>query len=179
MDDVGYTILVALWVVVIAQGLLLIGTLRQLGRISRRLGGEHPMDRPAAIEIGDILPESIRHSPDVARRVVLFVSPSCGVCGEVLNHLAAVIPDAPQVVLVPNASAVEARDYLASHGLDGYPAVFDPEGAIAGAIGIREIPFAVLVDRDWRVWRTAIVNTAYQVETMLATPPIDAAEVAA
>lgn len=170
MDDDGATIIIALWVVVIAQGLLLVGTLRQLGRISRRLGGEHPMDRPAAIEVGDLLPESIREGTGTHRRLALFVSPSCGICGQVLHHLASVVPDRSRLVLVPNASQVEASDYLGGHGLRGYPVVADPGGVIAEALGIREIPFAVVVDGDWRVERTAIVNTAYQVETMLAAP---------
>ena len=136
------------------------------------------MDRPAAIELGDLLPESLREGPDADRRVVLFVSPSCSICGEVLHHIGAVVPDARRLTLVPNASEVEGREYLASHGLHGYPAVIDTGGAIADAIGIREIPFAVLVDGDWRVRRTAIVNTAYQVETMLEAT-VGAADVAA
>jgi hypothetical protein len=160
--------LVLLWVVVIVQGLLLVGTLRQLGRLMSRLGGEQPLDRPTTLRVGDALPDVLRQGPDVAWRVVLFVSPTCSVCEQVLSGLSRLVPDTRQLVLVPQASPTAAREYAEGYGLGSYAVVADPDGFVLDSIGIGEVPFAVLADRNWDVRRTAVVNTAYQVETILA-----------
>lgn len=162
---VGLTVLSA---VVILQGLLLLGTLRQLGQLTRRLGGERPLDYATSLKVGDVLPEALRQPSNAAWRVILFVSPTCDICDQVLSGLSRLVSDPDQLVLVPQAPVTSAPEYLERHGLGDYLRVIDPGGALSEAAGVREVPLAVLVDAGWRVWRTSIVNTAYQVETMLA-----------
>ncbi len=157
-----------LFIVVVLQGALLLGTLRQLGQLTRRLGGERPLDHPTSLQVGDALPDVLRRPSQAKWRVVLFVSPTCGVCDQVLSGLSRLVPNPNQLVLVPQASPTAAREYLAGYGLGRYSSVDDPDGVVSESAGVREVPFAVLADAAWTVRRTAVVNTAYQVETMLA-----------
>lgn len=166
MIDVTVVALIALGLAVIVQGLLLIGLLRQVGQISRRLGGEHPMDRASSIELGQRLPDSLLGGgPNL--RVLLFVSPSCSICAGVLDNLARLVPEPRRVLLIVRAGTGETVDYLAGYGLGSYPYIADSSGSVSDSLGIHEIPFAVLSDAEGTVLRTAVVNTAYQVETMM------------
>jgi hypothetical protein len=166
MIDLTVVALIGLGLAMIVQGLLLVGLLRQVGQISRRLGGEHPMDRASSIEIGQRLPDSLLGAASDLR-VVLFVSPSCSVCAGVLDNLARLVPEPRRVMLIVRAGTGETIDYLAGYGLGSYPYVADSSGSVADSMGIHEIPFAILSDEAGVVLRTAVVNTAYQVETMM------------
>jgi hypothetical protein len=137
--------IVLLWIVVIVQGLLLLGTLRQLGRLMTRLGGELPLDRATSLRVGDILPIALQSPSSPARRVTLFVSPTCSVCDQVLAGLSRVVPDPRQLTLVTQASQTAAKDYLDSYGLGRYPRITDPDGTLTEASGVSEVPFAIPV----------------------------------
>ena len=77
--------------------------LRQLGQLMRRLGGERRLDRATSLEVGDVLPEVLRVPSNATRRLILFVSPTCGICSEVLTGLSRLVPDRSQLILVLQA----------------------------------------------------------------------------
>ncbi len=155
-----------LWALVIIQGLILTGALRQIGQIWLRLGPERPLDRPTDLEIGqrlqaDWLPIARN------RRAILFVSPTCGVCEAVLSGLKPLMRSHEDLIIVCQATAEAAALYLAQYQLGEFPVVPDPDGALSSAAGINETPLAVVIDNQQRVERTAIVNTPQQVESLL------------
>lgn len=156
-----------LWCVVVAQGLMLIGTMRNLGRLSLQVGPDRPLDRPSEIRIGVRFAPDWLPTPGVSDRLVLFVSPSCGICRSVLSGLKDLMAPAVDLVIVCQSDPEEAHRYLGQFGLERIPVVADVDGAISGDAGVHEIPFAILLATNGSVQRTAIVNSPRQVEAML------------
>lgn len=159
---------IALWVLVIAQALILTGALRQIGQLWRRVGPERPLDRLMDLEIGDRM--AVDWLPaSTLRRAVLFVSPSCGICEGVLSGLKPLLRSRDELIIVCQSTAEAAERYLGAYGLADLTLIPDPNGDLAAAVGINETPVAVLVDAEQRVQRAAIVNSPQQVESLLLT----------
>lgn len=170
MEGVALWSYVVLWVLVLVLAVLLIGTLRQVGQLWQRLGPETPLDRPTELAIGSRLDVEWLPAGDGARRVVLFVSPTCGVCERVLGGLHRLLGPHDRLVLVCQSSEEVCAPYLAHYGL-----VADPDGSRIEAARVADIPFAVLLDGDDMTERTAIVNSPKQVELMLRAAEASAA----
>lgn len=167
---VSYT---ALWGLTVILAVLLLGTLRTLGTIRLRLGPEVPLDHtdlvPGAHLAAPWLPEAAESG-----LVVLFVAPACGVCERVLEGMRGVLDGRPRdaFVIVAQADHEESRAYLTRFGLDGLMVVADPGAVLSEAAGVHDTPYAVLLDRDRRIKRAAIVNNGRQVESLLEASPV-------
>jgi hypothetical protein len=161
---------VVLWVLVVAEALILTGALRQIGHLWRRIGPERPLDRLMDLEIGELMAvDWLPASP--LRRAVLFVSPSCGICEGVLAGLGPLLRSRDELVIVCQATAEAAARYLSTYGLSDLTLVADADGELSASVGINETPVAVVLDADQRVERAAIVNSPQQVESLLMAHP--------
>lgn len=154
-----------LWIVVALEGFLLLGTLRHVGRLALRMGPENPLYRQT--EIGRTMVSPALPAPDGRTRLLLFVSPSCGVCAQVLRGVAALIGDEAQLIVVSQADEEASYAYLLEHGLGDALLVADPDGALSNELGVRETPVAVVTEPAGMTLQSAIVNSARQVESLL------------
>lgn len=163
----------ALWAVVGGLALLMVGTLRELGRLRLLVGPDLPMDQDSGVELDQKFEPPWLPRLNNQPHLVLFVSPDCGICQNVLRGLGAVLVPRgyERVFVVCQSSEAAANSYLDGFGLSRVSRVSDVDGMLSREIGVREIPFAVLLDGDNVARRTAIVNSVAQVEAMLEARP--------
>jgi methylamine dehydrogenase accessory protein MauD len=166
----------ALWALVVALAVLVLALARQIGTLHLRLGprgalevdeegpplGEapEPADRPDL----DGAPVSI--GGPGGPQLVLFVSPGCPVCREVLPSLpvaARVGGFAARIVI--DADPDDARDGRV--GAWDIPAVAAPE--LARSYRIPGTPYAVVLDRLGVVRAKGTVNNLEQLEGLVDT----------
>lgn len=137
-------------------------TVRDLLRLPATPTPTHPMlgERPAAPEVAgtDLSGKAFRLSAHRGRAVlVMFFLHTCPHCHHALEFLKTALPKIPEgqrpllvgVSVLDRAYAV--REKLEEDGLDFFPVLMDPDGAIRDAYGAAGVPDLVLVDREGRI----------------------------
>lgn len=164
----------ALWVLVVFQGLVLLETVRQIAQIRRELDFD---DRPVPVSVGRLagqpLPAPARAvwSDNGATRdgVLVLLSTDCSTCRSVAAGLREVVSGFDQlriVVALQARSPEEVTDLLAEAGLARDEIVVDLENEIGSSVGILLRPAAVVV-RDGIVSEGAIVRNPRQLQQLL------------
>lgn len=181
MADVWLASYVLLWAVVIVQTVLLLGALRQLGLIQLRIGSDPGILITAeGIPRGAMAPDfeaqlaasgtTVRRSEFLDRRLLLvFLSPSCVSCKQLIPHLNAIHKEYSKdvdILAVCNGSRRACADFARVFRI-GPPVVADLSNGIAASFGINATPFAFLLDADGRVLIRGIANDWTQLERML------------
>lgn len=170
---------VALWLFMVVIGCIVLALARQIGILHARLGPVGARMINAGPEIGDAAP-SIK-AIDIAgrsvtlgaqrgkRTLLLFLSPGCPRCGELLPALRTwhhTESNDLEIVLVSQEPDREANEaFIAQHQLTAIPFVISQDLGVQYHIGI--IPYAVLVDRLGRVRAKGLVNNAPHLESLL------------
>lgn len=159
----------------------MLGLVRQLAVIHLRLGPEDKLTTTReGLDIGSYVPEftaiDVVHKREVGlqdlkgrRSVLVFVSPSCGPCIQLMPHLAVFQRERGRkinVVVVSNSGA-DAASKLAATQKSTMTMLADPEGTIAQAYQARATPFAYHLDKEGRVQRRGIVNDLAGLEALL------------
>lgn len=162
-----------LWLLVIVLSVLLVALARQVGALHLRLGPRGaleldtegpPLDEPApSRRTLDVEGRALTIGSGQAQ-LLLFVSPSCPICREVLPSLKVVarqgrftpivVVDDTEVTDIPNRAA-------------GASTVAGPE--IAEAFGVPGTPYTVLLDRSGIVRAKGTVNNLEQMEGLVDT----------
>lgn len=172
---------ILLWLVVAATAFVMVGVLRQLGLIQLRLGPDSgALITPEGLERGieapnfetiELSTKRLVHLSDFrGRRVLLiFLSPTCSPCRELIPHLNEVAlgyQDKVEVLAVchgsESACAEFGRLYLLKPIL-----LADPTNKIAAQYGTTITPFAFLVNEDGIILIRGVVNTLPQLEALL------------
>jgi methylamine dehydrogenase accessory protein MauD len=166
----------ALWALVIALSLLVLALARQIGTLHLRLGprGALELDEegpplgeaPEAVDRPDLDGAPVSVGGPGQPQLLLFVSPGCPVCREVLPSL----PVAARVGgfaarIVVDADPDDARE--AAVGARGLPAVAAPD--LARSYRIPGTPYAVVLDRLGVVRAKGTVNNLEQLEGLVDT----------
>ena len=165
-----------LWLLVLVLCLVVVALARQIGTLLLRV------ESRGALEVDDEGPPLEEAIPPIetvdakGRRVVLggpgeaqmllFVSPGCRLCREVLP---AVGPVAQIGRLVPYVVAdVDREETLSAFGDPlGAPVVPGPQ--VAAAFGVPGTPYAVILDRTGAAVAKGTVNTLEQMEGLVDT----------
>ena len=163
----------ALWILVIILTIFVLGLVRQLGIMQARLGPENKnlLITREGLAVGSAAPD-IRGSDVMQQRefklanlmgrpsIVIFISPSCAPCQELLPH----IPELQNtwgkkgtVVLCSHGPSEASLHLARAHHL-AIPVISDVEGTIAQAYKVRATPFAYRLDPNGIVRRRGIVN---------------------
>jgi len=165
---------VALWLLVVALGLVLLEVVRQLSQIRRQLELD---DRPVPISLGQLagrpLPQPARaiwsENGALPDGVLVLLSTDCATCRLVAAGLRDVVNQFEQhkiVAVLQARNHDEAVEMLAQAGLTQGEIVVDLESEYAAALGIELRPAAVVV-RDGIVSEGAVVRNPRQLHQLL------------
>lgn len=179
MEGLWLASYVALWLFVVVLGCVVLALARQVGIVHTRLGPVGARMINAGPEIGDPAPpldaiDIVGRTVTLAalrgkKTLLLFVSPSCPQCGELLPAVRTwhrTERDDLEIVLVSQEADREANQaFVAQHQLTGIPFIISRDLAIQYRVGI--VPYAVLVDREARVRTKGIVNNPAHLESLL------------
>jgi methylamine dehydrogenase accessory protein MauD len=165
-----------LWGVVIALALLVLALARQVGTLHLRLGPRGALELddegPALGEAPEPVDRRGLHGEHVSvggpgpPQLLLFVSPGCPVCREVLPSL----PVAARAGGMAARVVVDAETESAGHAYGNgaaAPVVAGPD--VARAYRVPGTPYAVVLDRLGVVRAKGTVNTMEQLEGLVDT----------
>jgi methylamine dehydrogenase accessory protein MauD len=165
---------VVLWVLVAALALLTLALARQIGTLHLRLGprGALELDEegpplgeaPEPVDARDLDGRPVALGGPGDPQLLLFVSPGCPVCREVLPSL----PVAARVGgMRPVAVSDSADPSDAAPVAGGTPVVLGPE--VARAYAVPGTPYAVALDRLGVVRAKGTINNLEQLEGLVDT----------
>lgn len=127
------------------------------------------LDRPLPVELGAVdgtppsaygLPRGLDHA---ASAIVLFLSERCGTCHMLASALPRALP--PELWVVVEGRTVESTAafldrYALSAGGEGQ-VIADPEGEIAGRIGLQTTPLGFRVEGGVFIHATSVPSSRY------------------
>lgn len=166
--------IVALWLFLVFQGLVLLEMVRQLSQVRRQLDLD---DRPVPISLGELagrpLPEPARaawlENGTVRDGVLVLLSVNCTTCHLVASGLRDLVnrfEDQRIVTVLGASNHDQAVEMLAAAGLAWNEIVVDLENEYGAALGIDLRPVAVVV-RDGIVSEGATVRNPRQLRELL------------
>jgi methylamine dehydrogenase accessory protein MauD len=174
----------ALWLLVVVLFIVVVALARQIGTLHLRLGprGALEMDdegpalgeAPEAVDTRDIEERPVTIGGPGSAQVLLFVSPGCMLCEQVLPSLPAI---ASSNDLVPYVlTDVDATEAALTFGPKRLPAPVVPAQGIASAYQVPGTPYVVVLDRHGVVRAKGTVNNLEQMEGLIDTGRRRAAE---
>jgi hypothetical protein len=170
------------WVLVVAQGLVLLEIIRQIGQIRKQLGpGQGALVLPDAIKSGDALPDlsgvkALNGQPaywddyikaDVA--ILLMLTAHCVSCVEIgqgLSGYAAKMKRQVSFAVLLEGPADEIQTFMDETKLDPFLVVIDEDAVTARRLGIKWRPSAVTV-KGRAVDEAAVVNSVEQLDAFV------------
>jgi len=164
---------VALWLVVLAETLLVLGLSKRLTALESTRPGdvEASSGKMGVLPVGTRLPRIPSDrlgipSPNVAVRcsVVLFLSPGCAPCLKLVellrNHdLGRNVADDFELVVVSNQTGTEQFSHVGR-------TVVDPAGGLAKSLGVPGTPFGMAIDSEGVIRQVAIPNVVEDVKML-------------
>jgi methylamine dehydrogenase accessory protein MauD len=168
---------VALWVLVILLSVLMIAIARQVGTLHLRLGPRGALEvddegpplgeAPEPVSAADLDGRPVTIGGPGPGQLVLFVSPGCPICREVLPGVpAAARAGRLEPLVITDADRGEAAVTYARAGVDA-PVVASPDAAERYAVP--GTPYAMVFDRAGVVQAKGTVNNLEQVEGLVDT----------
>lgn len=172
---------ILLWGIVIVLAFMVMGLLRQLGLIQLRMGIEPGvLITPEGLERGVEAPDFeaidvqtqrlIRLDQFRGKRVVLlFLSPNCLACRELIPHFNEVArAEQGKIEVLAVCYGAESVCGEFARQFHVHPTlVADPTNAIAARYQVRVTPFAFLIDEYGLVLIRGIINSWPQLEALL------------
>jgi methylamine dehydrogenase accessory protein MauD len=167
----------ALWILVIVLGVLVVALARQVGTLHLRMGprGALELDEegpplgetPQPVAATDLDGREVWIGGPGEGQLVVFVSPGCPVCREVLPGVpAAARAGRLEPLVVTDAEELEAVATYARAGV-GAPVVAGP--GLGERYGVPGTPYAIVIDPSGVVRAKGTVNNLEQVEGLVDT----------
>jgi hypothetical protein len=163
-------LMIALWLMVVALAVLVLGLISRVGQLERSALAKPEARRPVGgPQPGSRLPVVPRHerlaapSGNASERLILFLSSSCGPCTRLADELRAaaideamdaLAPAGPALLVVTDRDGVEVFGDLAVSEL-----VVQPDGELTLAWDVPGTPFAVAVDETGVVRASGFAST--------------------
>jgi methylamine dehydrogenase accessory protein MauD len=173
-----------LWLVVVVLCVVVVALARQIGTLHLRLGprGALEMDdegpvlgeAPEPVDTTDIDGRAVTIGGPGHAQVLMFVSPGCMLCEQVLPALPAIAStnDLSPYVLTD----VDATESALTFGPKRLAAPVVPAAAIASVYDVPGTPYVVVLDRQGVVRAKGTVNNLEQMEGLVETGRRRAAE---
>ncbi len=169
---------VVLWLLVATLGILLVALAREVGSLHLRLGPRGALELDAegpelwseAPAIRGVTPRggSVAIGGEGLLRLLLFASPGCSLCDDVLPAMGSLGRDAQATIVV------DARPEELKRRRFEAPVVSAPDAFVA--YSVPGTPYAVVLDEDGAVAAKGTVNDPLQLEGLLLTARRRAAE---
>lgn len=147
--------LIVTWVALLLLALVVAGLVRQVHALSSGTVARRDPVGPRAGTVAPHLDRLDAHPP----AVLLFLTPTCHTCTDVLDEAASVAGANLPVHAIYEGPAPEAPDGVVAHGRQG--GLFATYDAVA-------VPFAVVVGEDGRITSAAPVGSRATVRELLA-----------
>lgn len=168
---------VVLWALVVVLCLVVVALARQIGTLHMRLGprgaleidGEGPAlgEAPPPLEATAIGGGSLTIGGPGRAQLLLFVSPGCHICEQVLPSVRALAGDGEFVPIV--VSDGDAYETSAAIKVSEVPAPVVPGPGIAREYSVPGTPYVVVLDDLGAVRAKGTVNNLEQVEGLIDT----------
>jgi methylamine dehydrogenase accessory protein MauD len=166
---------VVLWIVVIVLGVVVVALARQIGTLHLRLGptgalemdeegppiGEAPEPIEAVTTNGDLV---VVGGPG-EHQMLLFVSPGCMVCKQVLPSIHAVSGDMTPYVITD----VDRQESTLAFARENGRVPVIPGKEIGRAYDVPGTPYVIVLDRSGVVQAKGTVNNLEQMEGLIDT----------
>ncbi|MGH2694202.1 MAG: hypothetical protein ACRDJJ_05230 [Actinomycetota bacterium] len=166
---------VVLWIVVIVLGVVVVALARQIGTLHLRLGptGALEMDDegppigepPEAVEAATMEGEPVIVGGPGENRMLLFVSPGCMVCKQVLPSIHAVSGDMAAYVITD----VDREESRLAFATEHIRASVIPGEEVFTAYDVPGTPYVIVLDRLGVVQAKGTVNNLEQMEGLIDT----------
>jgi methylamine dehydrogenase accessory protein MauD len=167
----------ALWILVILLGVLVVALARQVGTLHLRMGprGALELDEegpplgetPQPVAATDLDGREVWIGGPGEGQLVVFVSPGCPICREVLPGVpAAARAGRLEPVVVTDA---EEREAVATYARAGVGAAVVAGPGLGERYGVPGTPYAVVIDASGAVRAKGTVNNLEQVEGLVDT----------
>lgn len=159
--------IVALTVVVVAEGVALLALARELAMMSRRLPDPEALDLGGGPEIGSSLREftasalddPTAHPLETRETLLLFVSGTCEPCRALMREMHLISQDWPDVRLLPVVSGTEGDARLLQRQAPKWtgPILIDSSQQMR-QLSVPVTPFGLALDAELNVTSRGIVN---------------------
>jgi methylamine dehydrogenase accessory protein MauD len=178
MSGIWLSSYIILWLIVIALAVMTFSLLRLVGSLHQRVGPAGALVTDNGPDIGQSLPDILESEgiadhtvlsfPKSRDTLVIFVSPNCPACEELLRSL---IPfrmrqgEGLEIVLISTSAEVELHSELSRKAAQArLPYLSLPK--LATAVHIGGTPFGLWLDREGVVHAKGIVNHAEHLESL-------------
>lgn len=166
-----------LWLLVVMLCVVVVALARQIGTLHLRLGPRGALDIDTEgpplgealdpFDVADMNGRPVTVGGPGAAQLVMFVSPGCSLCEQVLPSLPAI---ASAGVLAPLVVAdADATESKLAFGPQRVKAPVVPAPEIAQAYGVPGTPYVVVLDRQGVVQAKGTVNNLEQMEGLVET----------
>jgi methylamine dehydrogenase accessory protein MauD len=166
---------VVLWVVVIALAVIVVALARQIGTLHLRLGPRGALEiddegpplgeAPEEFDLTGIEGRPVTVGGPGAAQLVLFVSPGCMVCEQVLPSVKAIARDIAPVVVTDVDHHETVRSFSARNL--GVPVVSGRE--VVASYAVPGTPYVVVLDSSGATRAKGTVNNLEQLEGLIDT----------
>jgi peroxiredoxin len=168
------TAFIALWVVVVLQGLVVVGLVRELSDL-RRLAMAGKL--PQRIRIGAQAPriQGVYSRANVSvdstdllgwELVVLFLSADCRICRRLADGVRTLGPGPRQRFIAICRSRADAQPFVDALATD-VPVLLDEDGSLHTAFGVTGSPVAFVLDGEGRVRGSGSPQHAGELEELI------------
>jgi methylamine dehydrogenase accessory protein MauD len=169
-----------LLLLVVILGVLLFATIRQLGVIYERVAPLGALTLPSSLSPGEPVPQLRAHTTkgDAIEiggttqgnraQLLLFISPDCPMCKQLLSMLrwfAKAESGRVDVVLVGDGSEAAYLDLVHTYALVSMPLVIDRRIGVTYQVG--QLPFAMLIDASGVLRAAGLVNSREHLESLV------------
>ena len=168
---------VVLWALVVVLCMVVVALARQIGTLHMRLGprgafeidgeGSALGEAPPAIEMESLQGRTVTIGGPGAAQVLMFVSPGCHICEQVIPSLRAIAGDGAYApIVVSDADMYETSTGLSIEDIS-VPVV--PAPGVARDYTIPGTPYLVVLDETGVVRAKGTINNLEQIEGLLDT----------
>lgn len=166
------------WIVILLLVVALLALARQVGVLHMRVAPAGALTTSAGPSVGSAaaaIPATTLdgqkvtvggHQHGVPLRLLMFVSPSCPLCKNLIPMAKSFARDERvQLVFIGDDDAAAQRQMIAEHSLGGYQFINGPE--VGQAYEVAKLPYAVLMDEHGTILSKGLVNSREHLESLI------------
>jgi methylamine dehydrogenase accessory protein MauD len=168
---------IVLWIGLLVLGIVCMALARQIGVLHQRIAPAGALSLRQPLKVGDATPEmtltSLEGSPvriggirGGRSQLLLFVSPDCAICENLLPAVRSAQSAERQWLDIVLASDGEHghADFVRAKHLGKFPYVVSEQ--LGRSFGVAKLPYAVLIDEAGKLASTGLVNTREHLESL-------------